>query len=113
MDSHAVYSRLTLSIYDYLVHAFSNRFIWGCPTRCILDLYQDCISTTHLELGVGTGFFLGNCSLPERTELTLVDLNPDCLNVAEERLRDVNIQLYRKNVLEPLRLGNRKFESGG
>jgi hypothetical protein len=39
--AHAVYTPFTLAIYDVLVHGFSNRFAWRCPTRRLVELYRE------------------------------------------------------------------------
>lgn len=54
----AVYSKPFLSVYDLYVLGFSNTFVWHCPARLILDFYNEHISRKHLDVGVGTGYFL-------------------------------------------------------
>ena len=113
MDSHAVYSRLTLSLYDWLVLGFSNRYVWRCPTRRLIELYRENLSGNHLELGVGTGYLLERCGSRSYDSLALVDRNPASLQVAGRSLRSAAPALYRRNVLQPLRLGERSFTSVG
>ena len=50
----AVYSRRVLGIYDILVLGLSNRWIWKCPTKHLLEHYNRCLSSNHLDVGVGT-----------------------------------------------------------
>ena len=50
--AQAIYTPFMLSFYDRLVHGFSNRFAWRCPTERILGLYRDNLSQRHLEAGV-------------------------------------------------------------
>lgn len=52
----AVYSKPLLSGYDLWVLGFSNTFVWRCPTRLLLEFYNEHISGNHLDVGVGTGY---------------------------------------------------------
>lgn len=54
----AVYSSINLKLYDLIVLGISNRFIWRCPTRDILALYDTHVTDDHLDVGVGTGWYL-------------------------------------------------------
>ncbi len=54
----AVYTPLSLALYDLVVLGFSNFFVWRCSSRLILDFYNQHISDKHLDIGVGTGYFL-------------------------------------------------------
>jgi len=45
-----------LSGYDLWVLGFSNTFVWRCPTRLLLEFYNEHISGNHLDVGVGTGY---------------------------------------------------------
>ena len=77
--AHAVYTPFMLSFYDRLVHGFSNRIAWRCPTERILDLYRNNLSSRHLEAGVGTGFFIDRANPAAFEQLTLLDINRHCL----------------------------------
>lgn len=57
----AVYSKRTLAFYDFVVLGFSNRFLWKCPTQRLVHLYNNNITLNHLDVGVGTGYFLDRC----------------------------------------------------
>ena len=86
--SAAVYSRLMLSIYDLYVLGISNHFAWGCPTQHILDLYQRGISDTHLDIGVGTGYYLDRVRFPSDNPLVhLMDINPTALDATADRIK--------------------------
>ena len=50
-----VYSPFVLSLYDLFVLRFSNRFLWKCPTKELVSLYNRNVSGEHLDIGVGTG----------------------------------------------------------
>jgi SAM-dependent methyltransferase len=110
----AVYTRPMLAVYDYVVLGFFCRLVWRCPSRHILELYRECVSANHLDAGVGTGYFLDHCRFPvSQPRLALLDLNPNSLHVAARRLARYRPETYRANVLEPLRLGGRGFDSVG
>jgi hypothetical protein len=54
----AVYSQAVLAAYDAFVVGFSNSFAWKCPSRLLVAFYNENISEEHLDVGVGTGYFL-------------------------------------------------------
>src|SRR5262249_7044284 len=61
---HAVYTKRMLTVYDFVVLVISNRLIWKCPSRRILELYNRHVTGNHLHVGVGTGYFLARCRFP-------------------------------------------------
>ena len=98
----AVYTPAILSMYDLWVLGFSNSFVWNCPSRLILNLYNQNVSEKHLDVGVGTGYFLDRCRFPSTSpEITLFDLNPASLRAAAFRLRRYSPSCHLGNVLEP------------
>ena len=108
-----VYTKPALFIYDYSVLWFSNSFVWKCPTSKILDFYNKYISNNHLDIGIGTGYFLDKCQFPSQTPIvTIADLNPNSLNSAAARLRRYNPVTHLLNILEPLPITTR-FDSIG
>jgi hypothetical protein len=108
----AVYSKSVLSVYDLIVLGFSNTFIWKCPSRLITDFYNHHISEKHLDVGVGTGYFLDKCKFPTHTPtLALADLNPNSLSATAKRLQRYNPTSYTANVLEPLQIEPAGFDS--
>ncbi len=110
----ASYSKQVLSIYDFLVLGFANTFAWKCPTRLILDFHNKHVSGKHLDVGVGTGYFLDKCQFPSSHPIiTLLDLNPNCLEVTAKRIRRYNPTTFIANVLEPLQLELTDFDSVG
>ena len=107
-----VYTPLVLRVYDLLVLGFSNRFAWRCPSTTMLEQYDRRVGRRHLDLGVGTGWFLYHCAWPvERPELTLLDLNENSLSLGARRLRRYAPRTVRANVLDALPLGDARFES--
>ena len=110
----AVYSKFVLSIYDLYVHGLSNHLIWRCPTRRIIDHYNRHLSANHLDVGVGTGYFLDKCEFPQaEPSVALMDMNQNSLDATAERIRRYQPQCYRRNVLEPLGLDHKQFDSIG
>ena len=98
----AVYSRAVLAVYDVGVLWFSNRFVWRCPSRHMRALYDRHAGARHLDVGVGTGYFLDHCRFPSPDpQITLLDLNENSLAAAAKRIRRYSPQAVRGNVLEP------------
>jgi len=113
LAGQAVYSKNTLAVYDFLVLGLSNRFIWKCPTARLIEFYRSHLSANHLDVGVGTGFFLDHCPFPDRPRVVLIDLNPNSLEATAQRIRRYEPRTYRRNVLERLELGEKGFDSIG
>jgi methyltransferase family protein len=108
----AVYSRSMLAIYDWFVLGFSNRLIWRCPSQYILALYNQHVTLNHVDVGVGTGYFLDRARFPnDHPRLGLMDLNPNCLEAAGKRITRYRPELYRANVLDPIALQTSRFDS--
>ncbi|KAJ4412921.1 hypothetical protein N0V85_003636 [Neurospora sp. IMI 360204] len=106
----SVYSKpLMLTTYDKYVLGFSMTYLWRCPSSTILVPFfrENFRAEKHLDIGVGTGFFVGD-ALAERLaededlmplerdpdrklvqpkiEITLMDLNEVALEKAKERV---------------------------
>src|SRR4051812_42286340 len=112
--SQAPYNKPMLALYDFIVHWFSSNFLWKCPAHHILELYDQHVSDNHLDVGVGTGYFLDRCTFPSaHPRLGLMDLNPNCLEVTARKLIRYNPEVYRTNVLEPIKLEVPKFDTIG
>ena len=110
----AVYSKPVLSIYDLFVLGFSNSFVWKCPSRRILALYNDHVADKHLDIGVGTGYFLDRCRFPSTSpKIALLDLNPNCLQATTHRLRRYDPSCHIANVLKPFEIDESEFGSIG
>ena len=61
---HAVYTKRMLGIYDFLMLGLSNRLIWRCPTQRLVEHYNRHVTANHLDVWVGTGYFLDRCRFP-------------------------------------------------
>ena len=110
----AVYSKGLLAVYDLGVLGFSNQFVWKCPSWRMLALYNQHVSANHLDVGVGTGYFLDHCRFPSETpRLALLDLNPNCLDATSRRVARYKPEVYHANVLEPIEDNIPRFESVG
>lgn len=98
----AVYSKRLLGSYDLLVVHLSNSFVWRCHRSVMAAQYARNVGVRHLDVGPGTGWFLANSFLPRDTEVTLLDLNPNSLASARQRLPGADVRTVVANVLEPL-----------
>jgi hypothetical protein len=108
----AIYNPATLALYDLVVLGISNRLIWQCPTRRILQLYDRHVTANHLDVGVGTGWYLDHCRFPgSDVRLGLMDLNTDSLRKAAGRLQRYKPELYRADVLKPIQINAKPFRS--
>ncbi|NOK57942.1 MAG: class I SAM-dependent methyltransferase [Chloroflexi bacterium AL-W] len=111
----AFYTRTALFIYDYSVLWFSNRFVWQCPTPHLLTFYNQHLTDRHLDIGVGTGYFLGHGMFPSsKPQITLIDLNRNSLSTAAKRIARYSPAMCLANILEPLPLAlDQQFTSMG
>ena len=99
----AAYKPWLLSIYDWLILGVFSTFVWRCPTvGTLLPFFRENISKTHLDVGVGTGYFLQNSSLSDDASITILDLNQYSLDVAKARLNRSDVQTLKHNIFLPL-----------
>lgn len=110
----ADYTPALLRVYDLLILGLANRALWRCPASRVLDLYNENVSASHLDVGPGTGYFLDRCRFPDpRPEITLLDLNAEALRFAARRIERYTPRNEQANILEPLALGTARFGSIG
>ena len=108
--SASIYSKFGLSIYDILVLTISNIFAWRCRTGAVLlPFYKLHLGeSAHLEIGVGTGYYPAASAqtLAKTKRVTLLDLNPNTLFMAQQRLVRAGykgeIELLEHNIFKPL-----------
>lgn len=112
LAGQAVYTKRTLKAYDFVVLGVSNRFLWKCPTHRLMAHYHQHLSARHLDVGVGSGYFLDHCRFPTSTpNVALMDLNQHTLDYTAERIKRYQPKTYCRNVLEPIKLDGEKFDS--
>ncbi|PKH07777.1 bifunctional 2-polyprenyl-6-hydroxyphenol methylase/3-demethylubiquinol 3-O-methyltransferase UbiG [Moritella sp. Urea-trap-13] len=107
----AVYSKKVLSIYDIWVLGFSNSYLWKCPTSLIGKKFVALVSDNHLDVGVGTGYYLKNYLPSAVKRVALVDLNNNSLESTSKAIQHLNPEVYCRDILKPLTLSNEKFDS--
>lgn len=111
---HAFYTRRSLAIYDFAILWYFSRLAWKCPASRVLRHYDEHASGNHLDIGVGTGYFLDRCSFPtSEPRIVLVDPNDACLDVASRRIQRYRPERHRASVLEPLDVDGPRFDSVG
>ena len=108
------YTAPLLFFYDYYVFKFASRLVFHCPERKVIDFYLERITSNHLEVGVGTGYLLNKCAEQGKiASLSLLDFNKNCLDVTEKALATYMPDKHHANILEPLPIHNRKYDSVG
>ena len=78
----------------------------------MLEHYNRHVSANHLDVGVGSGYFLDRCRFPaEHPRLGLMDANEACLESTMCRVSRYRPEVYRANVLAPITIETRAFDS--
>jgi SAM-dependent methyltransferase len=115
LESHpsvAVYTPARLALYDVFILGLSCSLVWRCPRRRFLELYDHHVGSPHLDIGVGTGYFLNRCRFPvERPQITLLDPSDACRAKAASRLKRYAPRVVKASALDPLDLGTARFAS--
>ncbi|HSN98469.1 MAG TPA: class I SAM-dependent methyltransferase [Candidatus Nanopelagicales bacterium] len=107
------YTKRRLDVYDVVLKIISPAF-WGCSAARVLRHYDDHVSANHLDVGIGTGYFLDHCRFPAASaRLVLMDSNPDPLERASARLRRYAPAKLQANVMEPIPWEGERFDSIG
>jgi hypothetical protein len=110
----AIYTPGMLNLYDLRVLWISNRWIWKCPTPRLLAHYDRHVTANHLDVGVGSGYYLDNCRFPAADpRVALMDLNPNSLAFAAKRIARYKPETHVRNVLEPIPFEGARFDSVG
>ena len=108
----AAYTRIALIFYDWFILGFMSYFFWRCPTRKVtLPFFRAHIRRTHLDIGVGTGYFIHNSRIDADAPITLCDLNANCLEKTKTRLGRPDVDCLHHDILEPLPDSVGRFES--
>ena len=108
-----IYNPWTLKLYNFVVLWFSNNWAWRCPRQRQLQHYQQYISNNHLDVGVGTGYYLDRVTFKTTPNLSLMDLNPDCLQYCQDLLDRYKPSIYQHDIFQPLDNINNTFDSIG
>jgi hypothetical protein len=100
---HRVYTSRFLSVYDPVVLGWFSTTGWRCRAAVVTGHYDTHVSANHLDVGVGTGYFLDRCMFPTPIpRLALMDLNPACLAAASRRMSRFEPETHVVDVLEPI-----------
>ncbi len=111
-SGYTIYNRAFLFVYDLFVLGFLCRFIWKCPSQRLLELYHQHVTANHLDVGVGTGYFLDHCRFPKDSpRLVLMDLNTRCLEISGKRLSRYSPDTHCQDVLELININVEPFDS--
>jgi len=79
---------------------------------CASGFYNQHISDKHLDIGVGTGYFLNRRRFPSTTlKIVFFDLNPHSLAKSAKRLRRYNPSCYMGNALQRIDIGMSGLDS--
>ncbi len=98
----AVYTPFVLRAYGFVALQRNGRLAWRCPPSRTVGLYDENVSSPHLDIGVGTGYMLDKCRFPTSSpQITLLDLNPNSLASASRRIRRYSPSTHRGSALEP------------
>ena len=98
----ADYNRLVLSLYDPLVVGPIARYVWRCPAERLVERYRRHVRPNHLDVGPGTGYFLGRSGLQDGSAVTILDPNPTVLRHAARALSRLDVTSVEADVLKPL-----------
>ena len=110
----AAFTKPGLALYDFLVLHLNCRLAWRCPNELILAAYRQHVTANHLDVGVGTGYFLDHAVFPvAQPRVGLLDLNANCLKRAAQRIARYRPELYQANLLAPVAINAPRFDSVG
>ena len=108
------FSMMSHFLYDLGLYRFVSPFIWRCSTQQLLDNYVENISHNHLEIGVGSGYFLRRTLCADFLQrLVLLDLNRRCLKKSALRLREFAPIKRQHNILLPINADQETHTSVG
>jgi ubiquinone/menaquinone biosynthesis C-methylase UbiE len=72
------------------------------------------VSDNHLDVGPGTGYFLDKCRFESpNPRIALLDLNPNCLESASNRIARYKPELYQGSALDKVAIDGPSFDSIG
>lgn len=97
----AVYTSFMLKLYDFWVLDISNTWIWRCSKFILQEYFNQHTTVNHLDIGVGTGYYLKKYPWTSNAKLSLMDLNPNCLEVAKNMSQNITPNVYLHDVFKP------------
>lgn len=98
----SVYSRTTLKFYDFIVHFLTNRLVWRCATKHLVEHCDIHLSSNHLEIGIGSGKLFKRSAINREFErLAIADANPNCLQVSAQNLNLLKPETWKINLINP------------
>ena len=113
-DGIRAYSKLGLRAYDAVVMGLFGEYVWGCHADEFVRHYRRHVTSSHADIGVGTGYCLDHCGFDSPTpRIALIDLNENCLEHAARRLERYTPETYIRNACEPIQIDTRRFSSIG
>ena len=111
-DGVRIYHPVLLSFYDFLIMKVLTPYVWRCPADNYTQLYQDCMSRNHADVGVGSGYVLDRCAYqPGSVRIGLFDLQKNCLDYTARRIARFTPETYQCDALKPIQVGTRRFDS--
>ena len=114
LAGQAVYGKVTLAAYDKVVLGASCSWLWKCPASRMLAQYNRLATANHLDVGVGSGYFLDHCQFPGDTpRVALMDMNADSLAFTAGRIARYRPKTFQRNVLEDMAVDGDAFDSIG
>ncbi|KAK2596152.1 hypothetical protein QQS21_006429 [Conoideocrella luteorostrata] len=101
--SKELYKTRRLLIYDYWVLGIVSTWAWGCPTAAYpLPQFRANIGKNHLDIGIGTGYYLRKGKIPSTTKITLMDIEKTALDFALKRCGRPDARGMVADILKPL-----------
>jgi len=84
------------------VLGLSNRFVWECPTKIVLlPFYKEHLGLKHLDVGVGTGFYIARAGLTRSHQVSLLDLNENSVRAAAAQVKQAKVRTFMRAVMQP------------
>lgn len=109
----ARYTPLALKLYDPVLFT-AVTVVWRCSVRRMVRFYDENAAAKHLDIGVGTGALIDRAEFPTaEPDITLMDLNANCLKAASRRVRRYKPRTHQANILKPWGLASASFGSVG
>jgi SAM-dependent methyltransferase len=111
MAGQAAHKPLGLRGYGWGGLQLSFSWGWRCPSGALLAHYARHTGRRHLDVGVGTGYFLAHTKFPQIPEITLFDLNPNSLRYTANRIRRYAPHVIQGDVLRSADVPTGEFDS--